>query len=81
MQLIWFLPYLVKYLILAVLLGGLIGLIFPPIGGVVFLLLLIGGVGAAWTDAGKRRQAHEQQGEAEGFDQALRSVQNSFRQK
>ncbi len=81
MYLLWFIPYLLKYILVAALVGGVVAVFFPPIGGGLFLLLLLGGVVAAWTDAKNKRRPHERQGEAEGFDQALRSVQHSFRQR
>ncbi len=80
MRVLWFLVYVLKYVLVAVVGGAVLGVIFPPVGGGLFLLLLIGGFVAAWTDSGERCRRHEQQGEIEGFDQALRSMQQELRQ-
>lgn len=80
MRFVWFLVYVLKYLLVAAIMGALVGWIFPSVGGWIFLLLLLGGFFAAWDDAGEKSRSHEQQGETEGFDQALRSIQQEMRQ-
>ena len=80
MRFVWFLLYILKYVLVAVIAGAILGVIFPPLGAGLFLFLLLGGFFAAWNDAGEKSRIHEQQGEIEGFDQALRSLQNEMRQ-
>ena len=79
-RVLWFPLYLIKNLFFAIWIGAIIGLLIPPVGIPLFLMLLLASMGASWEDAGAMAQWHEVQGESDGFDAALRLTKQNFSQ-
>ncbi len=74
LKLFWFFLYIFKNMAVALIGALVVGVIFPPAGGIIFLLAIIGGLSNAWEEAGNKYLEHETQ----GFDEALRKVRRNI---
>jgi hypothetical protein len=81
LRLAWFCVYIFKYLLAGIFLGVILGMLFPPAGGILFLLCILGGFSAAWEDLMYRAgssSASDIAAENEGFEEALRHARRNL---
>lgn len=85
-KIFWFCIYFLKNLVVAVMVAGIVAVVFPPAGAILGALLLFGVFSTSWKDAGKKMESialgrliKESEFEIEGFDQALRQTLRSMR--
>lgn len=74
LKITWFCIYIFKYLFVAILIsGGIVWMVSPSVGGIVFLLCILGAFRAAWDEASSDIDA-----ENEGFEEALRQIRRNL---
>lgn len=83
---IWYLVYLVKYLVLAIVVGGIVYYFYPTPGLIVGGLLLVGSFGAAANDVNSpefreralKKQYSKLKDEFDGMDQMASITRRSL---